>query len=89
MESIFVAFLSDENFSSPSLQILIYEDETCVSSLMNDKICVENEIMCCLCRATANQILFFIGLKYTNPTVSSAMANILPAATFILAVLFR
>uniref|UniRef100_A0A0A0LGK0 Uncharacterized protein n=1 Tax=Cucumis sativus TaxID=3659 RepID=A0A0A0LGK0_CUCSA len=40
-------------------------------------------------RATGNQIFFFVGLKYTNPTISSAMANVLPAATFILAVLFR
>ncbi|XP_022999562.1 WAT1-related protein At1g09380-like [Cucurbita maxima] len=45
--------------------------------------------ICSLSGATANQIFFFVGLKCTNPTVSSAMANVLPAATFILAVVFR
>lgn len=36
-----------------------------------------------------DQNFYYMGLKYTSPTFSCAMSNMLPAMTFILAVLFR
>eukprot|EP00256_Glycine_max_P065296 XP_025979891.1 WAT1-related protein At1g09380 isoform X2 [Glycine max] len=38
---------------------------------------------------TGNQILYFLGLKYSTPTIACALNNLLPAFTFILAVLSR
>ncbi|KAG8384798.1 hypothetical protein BUALT_Bualt04G0155900 [Buddleja alternifolia] len=35
------------------------------------------------------QYLGYIGIKYSSPTVGSAMSNLIPAFTFFLAVLFR
>uniref|UniRef100_J3KZ14 WAT1-related protein n=1 Tax=Oryza brachyantha TaxID=4533 RepID=J3KZ14_ORYBR len=35
--------------------------------------------------ATLNQVLYFVGLKYSSPTVASALNNTLPAVTFLLA----
>ncbi|KAG1338834.1 WAT1-related protein [Cocos nucifera] len=40
-------------------------------------------------RATMNQLLYLIGLKYSTPTIASALNNMLPAITFIMAVPFR
>ncbi|CAK8533699.1 unnamed protein product [Lathyrus sativus] len=37
----------------------------------------------------ASQILEYIGVSYSSPTLSSAIANLVPAFTFILAVSFR
>ncbi|WKA02635.1 hypothetical protein VitviT2T_020797 [Vitis vinifera] len=39
--------------------------------------------------ATLNQILYFIGLKHSNPTLGCAFNNLFPAMTFLLAVPFR
>lgn len=36
-----------------------------------------------------DQNLYYAGLKYTSPIFSSAMSNILPAMTFVLAIIFR
>ncbi|OVA10422.1 Drug/metabolite transporter [Macleaya cordata] len=36
-----------------------------------------------------DQNLYYVGLKYTSATFASAIVNILPAITFIMAVLFR
>ncbi|KAK7269455.1 hypothetical protein RIF29_22181 [Crotalaria pallida] len=38
---------------------------------------------------SGNQVLYFMGLKYSTPTIACALTNLLPAFTFILAVLFR
>ncbi|XP_020222475.1 WAT1-related protein At1g09380 [Cajanus cajan] len=38
---------------------------------------------------SGNQILYFVGLKYSTPTIACALNNMLPAFTFVLAVLFR
>ncbi|KAG4913860.1 hypothetical protein AAZX31_19G213800 [Glycine max] len=38
---------------------------------------------------TGNQMLYFVGLKYSSATIACALTNLLPAFTFILAVLFR
>ncbi|KAK7392108.1 hypothetical protein VNO78_20535 [Psophocarpus tetragonolobus] len=38
---------------------------------------------------TGNQILYFVGLKYSTATIACALNNLLPAFTFVLAVLFR
>ncbi|KAL1188583.1 WAT1-related protein [Cardamine amara subsp. amara] len=35
------------------------------------------------------QVTGFIGLEYSNPTLSSAISNINPAITFVLAIIFR
>ena len=37
---------------------------------------------CVVCRATLNQVLYFVGLKSTTPTVACALTNTLPALTF-------
>uniref|UniRef100_A0A7N0T214 WAT1-related protein n=1 Tax=Kalanchoe fedtschenkoi TaxID=63787 RepID=A0A7N0T214_KALFE len=39
-------------------------------------------------RATLNQYLYFLGLKYSTPTIACAINNTLPAITFLLAVPF-
>ncbi|EOA18797.1 hypothetical protein CARUB_v10007411mg, partial [Capsella rubella] len=39
--------------------------------------------------ASASQIAGYNGIKYSSPTLSSAMSNVNPAFTFILAVIFR
>ncbi|XP_061371977.1 WAT1-related protein At1g09380-like [Gastrolobium bilobum] len=39
--------------------------------------------------ATGNQVLYFWGLKYSTATIACALSNLLPAFTFILAVIFR
>ncbi|KAJ7973236.1 WAT1-related protein [Quillaja saponaria] len=39
--------------------------------------------------ATGNQLFYFVGLKYSTPTIGCALTNTLPAFTFILAVFFR
>ncbi|XP_068660530.1 WAT1-related protein At1g09380 [Aristolochia californica] len=45
--------------------------------------------LCSIFGATMNQCLYFLGLKYTNPTIGCALTNLLPAVTFIIAVPFR
>ncbi|KAK1319011.1 WAT1-related protein [Acorus calamus] len=40
-------------------------------------------------RATLNQLLYFLGLKYSTPTIACALSNILPAITFVIAVPFK
>ncbi|KAF0916925.1 hypothetical protein E2562_015099 [Oryza meyeriana var. granulata] len=40
-------------------------------------------------RGTLNQVLYFVGLKYSSPTVASALNNTLPAVTFLLAALLK
>jgi hypothetical protein len=41
------------------------------------------------CRPVIDQNFYYAGLKFTSPTFSCAMSNMLPAMTFIMAVLFR
>ncbi|XP_020211097.1 WAT1-related protein At1g09380 [Cajanus cajan] len=38
---------------------------------------------------TGNQVLYFVGLKYSTATIACALTNLLPAFTFVLAILFR
>ncbi|KAL6006653.1 hypothetical protein ACLOJK_032146 [Asimina triloba] len=38
---------------------------------------------------TIHQNLYYIGLNYSSPTVASALSNVIPSLTFILAVLLR
>ncbi|KAJ6737749.1 WAT1-RELATED PROTEIN [Salix viminalis] len=45
--------------------------------------------ICSLTGVTGNQVFYFIGLENSTPTIGCALTNILPALTFILAVLFR
>ncbi|KAI6695424.1 hypothetical protein NL676_023134 [Syzygium grande] len=40
-------------------------------------------------RAFMNQVFFFIGLNNSTPTISCALTNILPAVTFLFALIFR
>lgn len=42
-----------------------------------------------VCSATLNQVLYFVGLKSTTPTVACALSNTLPALTFAMAAAFR
>ncbi|KAK7284442.1 hypothetical protein RJT34_19188 [Clitoria ternatea] len=46
-------------------------------------------ILSSLTGVTGNQILFFVGLKYSTATIAVALSNLLPAFTFVLAVIFR
>ncbi|CAL0308532.1 unnamed protein product [Lupinus luteus] len=46
-------------------------------------------ILSSLLGVTGNQVLFFVGLKYSTATIACALTNLLPAFTFILAVIFR
>ncbi|GJN05482.1 hypothetical protein PR202_ga23110 [Eleusine coracana subsp. coracana] len=39
--------------------------------------------------ATLNQVLYFVGLKTTTPTVACALSNTLPALTFIMAAVLK
>ncbi|XP_038714740.1 WAT1-related protein At1g09380-like [Tripterygium wilfordii] len=45
--------------------------------------------LCSLTGITANHAFYFVGLQLSTPTIGSAMTNLLPAFTFILAVIFR
>ncbi|KAK6911680.1 EamA domain [Dillenia turbinata] len=45
--------------------------------------------LCSIFGATMNQLFYFIGLKYTTPTIGCALTNILPAVTFVLAVVCK
>ncbi|CAI8615340.1 unnamed protein product [Vicia faba] len=38
---------------------------------------------------TGNQVLYFLGLKYSTATIACALTNLLPAFTFVLAILCR
>lgn len=40
-------------------------------------------------RPVLDQNLYFLGMKYTSATFASAVVNVLPAITFIMAVFFR
>ncbi|CAN1814533.1 WAT1-related protein At5g07050 [Linum perenne] len=42
-----------------------------------------------LCRPVIDQNFYYAGLKYTSPTFSCAMSNMLPAMTFVMAVICR
>ncbi|XP_062184019.1 WAT1-related protein At1g09380-like [Phragmites australis] len=39
--------------------------------------------------ATLNQVLYFVGLKSTTPTIACALTNTLPALTFVMAAVLR
>ncbi|CAN6480585.1 unnamed protein product [Victoria cruziana] len=41
------------------------------------------------CGTTIHQTLYYAGLSYASPTVASALTNIIPAFTFLLAVFLR
>ncbi|CAD5167828.1 unnamed protein product [Musa acuminata subsp. malaccensis] len=45
--------------------------------------------LCSVFGATSNQILYFVGLKFSSPTIACALSNMLPAITFVIAVPFR
>lgn len=40
-------------------------------------------------RPVLDQNLYYVGMQYTSATFASATVNILPAITFIMAVIFR
>ncbi|KAF5206983.1 Leucine-rich repeat receptor-like protein kinase pxc1 [Thalictrum thalictroides] len=45
--------------------------------------------LCSILGATLNQCLYFIGLRYSTPTMACALNNLLPAITFVMAVPFK
>ncbi|KAG8055082.1 hypothetical protein GUJ93_ZPchr0001g33008 [Zizania palustris] len=46
-------------------------------------------VLYCYCRPVIDQNFYYVGLKFTGPTFACAMSNILPAMTFVMAVIFR
>ncbi|CAN1161666.1 WAT1-related protein At1g09380 [Linum perenne] len=48
-----------------------------------------NIFLCSLTGVTGNQVLYFVGLQLSTPTIGCALTNVLPALTFLLAVIFR
>ncbi|MFS7945866.1 putative EamA domain-containing protein [Helianthus anomalus] len=44
---------------------------------------------CSIFGLTLNQITYFVGLKLSTPTIGCALSNLLPALTFVLAVVFK
>ncbi|KAL0694579.1 hypothetical protein Bca4012_061759 [Brassica carinata] len=44
---------------------------------------------CSITGVTGNQVLYFIGLQNSSPTIACALTNLLPAVTFFLAAVFR
>nr|XP_043619900.1 WAT1-related protein At1g09380 [Erigeron canadensis] len=48
------------------------------------------QVFCCsIFGLTMNQITYFLGLKHSTPTIACALSNLLPAITFVLAVIFK
>ncbi|XP_078436365.1 nodulin MtN21 /EamA-like transporter family protein [Wolffia australiana] len=45
--------------------------------------------LCSVFGATLNQLLYFVGLKLSTPTIACALSNTLPAITFVMAIPFR
>ncbi|KAK1434569.1 hypothetical protein QVD17_00316 [Tagetes erecta] len=46
-------------------------------------------LLCSIFGLTLNQITYFVGLKNSTPTIACALSNLLPALTFVLAVIFK
>ncbi|KAJ3676030.1 hypothetical protein LUZ60_003453 [Juncus effusus] len=65
---------------------LLFERTTIMA--LNGKILFQ-VFLCSIFGATSNQILYFLGLKYSSPTIACALSNMLPAITFVMAVPFR
>ncbi|KAI3407366.1 PsbP domain-containing protein [Psidium guajava] len=42
-----------------------------------------------MCRAFMNPVFYFVGLNNSTPTIACALGNILPAVTFLFALIFR
>ncbi|VVA90381.1 unnamed protein product [Arabis nemorensis] len=45
--------------------------------------------LCSITGVTGNQVLYFVGLQNSSPTIACALTNLLPAVTFLLAAIFR
>ncbi|KAK3415990.1 WAT1-related protein At1g09380-like [Eucalyptus grandis] len=45
--------------------------------------------LCSITGAFMNQVFYFVGLNNSTPTIACAMGNILPAMTFLFALIFR
>ncbi|KAF7850306.1 hypothetical protein BT93_L5635 [Corymbia citriodora subsp. variegata] len=45
--------------------------------------------LCSLTGAFMNQVFYFVGLNNASPTIACALTNILPAVTFLFALIFR
>ncbi|GLT38549.1 hypothetical protein SLA2020_127920 [Shorea laevis] len=45
--------------------------------------------LCSIIGATANQVFYFLGLKDSTATIASALKNVLPAMTFVIAALCK
>jgi len=46
-------------------------------------------LCCCLSCSCSVQMLRFFGIGFSSPTLATAMSDLIPAFTFILAIFFR
>lgn len=51
--------------------------------------CYVNGLILTFCDSCTSQIMGYTGIIYSSPTLASAISNLVPAFTFILAVIFR
>ncbi|KAG2290724.1 hypothetical protein Bca52824_050328 [Brassica carinata] len=75
-------------FATAAIAPIAFLSERKVRSKMTFPIFM-NIFVLALLGPVIDQNLYYIGLKLTSPTFSSAVSNIVPAITFILATLFR
>ena len=52
------------------------------------EMCKLSDLFFLLCRSSA-QIMSYIGIELSSPTLASAILNLVPAFTFVLALIFR
>ncbi|CAJ1977870.1 unnamed protein product [Sphenostylis stenocarpa] len=74
-------------FATLSLAPFAYWFERKTAPRMTKRIAFQI-LLSSLTGVTGNQILYFVGLKYSTATIACALSNLLPAFTFVLALLF-
>ena len=73
------------------LNINIIYQAVSIIFMLNGKINVIISLLVVLMmnRPVIDQNLYYLGMKYTTATLASATANVVPALTFVMALIFR